>query len=136
MRRTALVFAALAITLYIAPLRGAGNVDGAFQAFWNAADPKAAEKTIGAIVASGVDFDTAMNKLKAGRTFAKEKTGLLRIPQQVGGEPSLIKPAEALNEEAANALLKTLEEPPERHLLVLTAQAEADLLPTIVSRCH
>ena len=48
----------------------------------------------------------------------------------------LIKPAEAMNEEAANALLKTLEEPPERHLLVLTAQAEADLLPTIVSRCH
>jgi DNA polymerase-3 subunit delta' len=51
----------------------------------------------------------------------------------------LIKPAEALtahNEAAANALLKTLEEPPERHLLVLTARGEADLLPTIVSRCH
>jgi DNA polymerase III subunit delta' len=48
----------------------------------------------------------------------------------------LIKPAEALNEDAANALLKTLEEPPERHLLILTAQVEADLLPTIVSRCH
>jgi DNA polymerase III subunit delta' len=48
----------------------------------------------------------------------------------------LIKPAEAMNEAAANALLKTLEEPPERHLLVLTAQVEADLLPTIVSRCH
>lgn len=48
----------------------------------------------------------------------------------------LIKPAEAMNEPAANALLKTLEEPPERHLLALTAQAEADLLPTIVSRCH
>jgi DNA polymerase-3 subunit delta' len=48
----------------------------------------------------------------------------------------LIKPAEAMNEAAANALLKTLEEPPEWHLLVLTAQAEADLLPTIVSRCH
>jgi len=38
--------------------------------------------------------------------------------------------------EAANALLKTLEEPPERHLLLLTAQVEADLLPTVVSRCH
>ena len=53
-----------------------------------------------------------------------------------GWRVALIKPAEAMNEEAANALLKTLEEPPERHLLVLTAQAEADLLPTIVSRCH
>jgi DNA polymerase-3 subunit delta' len=51
----------------------------------------------------------------------------------------LIKPAAALtahNDAAANALLKTLEEPPERHLLVLTARGEADLLPTIVSRCH
>ncbi|MEJ2671644.1 MAG: DNA polymerase III subunit delta' [Deltaproteobacteria bacterium] len=51
----------------------------------------------------------------------------------------LIKPAEALtavSDAAANALLKTLEEPPARHLLVLTARSEADLLPTIVSRCH
>jgi DNA polymerase-3 subunit delta' len=51
----------------------------------------------------------------------------------------LLKPAEALsahNDAAANALLKTLEEPPARHLLVLTARGEGDLLPTIVSRCH
>ena len=53
-----------------------------------------------------------------------------------GWRVALIKPAEAMKEAAANALLKTLEEPPERHLLVLTAQAEADLLPTVVSRCH
>ena len=49
-------------------------------------------------------------------------------PDQTGGSPETRR--------AANALLKTLEEPPERHLLVLTAQAEPDLLPTIVSRCH
>jgi DNA polymerase-3 subunit delta' len=51
----------------------------------------------------------------------------------------LINPAEALtaiSDAAANALLKTLEEPPPRHLLVLSARGEADLLPTIVSRCH
>jgi DNA polymerase-3 subunit delta' len=51
----------------------------------------------------------------------------------------IIKPAEALtaqNDAAANALLKTLEEPPDRHVLVLTAQGETDLLPTVVSRCH
>ncbi len=53
-----------------------------------------------------------------------------------GWRVALIKPAEAMNDAAANALLKTLEEPPDRHLLVLTAQAEADLLPTVVSRCH
>lgn len=62
---------------------------------------------------------------------------LTAFPPLGGGwRVAVLKPAEALNEAAANALLKTLEEPPPRHLLVLTAQVEADLLPTIVSRCH
>src|ERR1051326_6567519 len=86
MRRMALLFAVAAITLYMAPLRGAGDVDAAFDAFWKAPDPKAAEKTIGGIVASGVDFATAAGKLKAGRAYAKEKTGIIRIPQQIGGQ--------------------------------------------------
>jgi DNA polymerase-3 subunit delta' len=38
--------------------------------------------------------------------------------------------------EAANALLKTLEEPPERVILLLTADTLESLLPTIVSRCE
>ena len=36
---------------------------------------------------------------------------------------------------AANALLKTLEEPPDQVLLLLTAPAAESLLPTIVSAC-
>ena len=40
------------------------------------------------------------------------------------------------NASAANALLKTLEEPPSRALLVLTAESTENLLPTIVSRCQ
>ena len=48
----------------------------------------------------------------------------------------LLKPAETLNEAAANALLKTLEEPPVGNVLILTAIGERDLLPTIVSRCR
>lgn len=44
--------------------------------------------------------------------------------------------AELLSEEAANSLLKTLEEPPPGvYLLLLTAKPEA-LLPTVVSRCQ
>jgi len=39
-------------------------------------------------------------------------------------------------QEAANCLLKTLEEPPKQVLLVLTASQQARLLPTIVSRCQ
>ena len=38
--------------------------------------------------------------------------------------------------EAANALLKTLEEPPPRVILVLTATDIGLLLPTVVSRCQ
>ena len=60
-------------------------------------------------------------------------------PFEGGWRVALIKPAEALNamnDAAANALLKTLEEPPQRHLLILTAGVEADLLPTVVSRCQ
>ncbi|MFU8827351.1 MAG: DNA polymerase III subunit delta' [Brevefilum sp.] len=37
---------------------------------------------------------------------------------------------------AANALLKTLEEPPDRVILLLTATAPEVLLPTVVSRCE
>lgn len=48
----------------------------------------------------------------------------------------IIDGAEQLTEEAANALLKTLEEPPEEVVfMLLTADADA-LLPTILSRCQ
>lgn len=48
----------------------------------------------------------------------------------------LIHPADRLRDEAANALMKTLEEPPEQCCLILTACSTRDLLPTIVSRCQ
>jgi len=48
----------------------------------------------------------------------------------------ILSDAQAMNPEAGNALLKVLEEPPDRTLLVLTAPQPGDLLPTIVSRCR
>ncbi len=47
-----------------------------------------------------------------------------------------ISEAQNLNLEAANALLKVLEEPPEQTIIILTALNTANLLPTIVSRCQ
>ena len=44
--------------------------------------------------------------------------------------------ADTLTEQAANALLKTLEEPPPYAVLILIAQGVGDLLPTVVSRCR
>jgi DNA polymerase III subunit delta' len=65
------------------------------------------------------------------------------LRRQVGFHPLagswrvvLLKPAETLNEAAANAFLKTLEEPPAGNLFILTAIGDRDLLPTIVSRCR
>ena len=48
----------------------------------------------------------------------------------------IISDAQAMNPSAGNALLKVLEEPPDRTLLILTALQTSDLLPTIVSRCQ
>lgn len=53
-----------------------------------------------------------------------------------GWRASVIMHADRMRVEAANALLKTLEEPPDRSLLILTSSSQDSLLPTIVSRCQ
>ncbi len=57
-------------------------------------------------------------------------------PLEARNRAVLILHAHKMNREAANALLKTLEEPPERTFLILTASSLNALLPTIVSRCQ
>lgn len=47
----------------------------------------------------------------------------------------IISEAQTMTHEAGNALLKILEEPPARTVLILTATQATDLLPTVVSRC-
>jgi len=53
-----------------------------------------------------------------------------------GSKVVLVHPAEALNPNAANALLKGLEEPPPRTYFLLVAHRWNQLLPTIRSRCQ
>ncbi|MGD1969938.1 MAG: DNA polymerase III subunit delta' [Desulfobacterales bacterium] len=48
----------------------------------------------------------------------------------------IISEAHCMNAAASNALLKILEEPPDRSMLVLIANHKTDLLPTIASRCQ
>lgn len=48
----------------------------------------------------------------------------------------ILRRFEEANEEAANAFLKTLEEPPSHTRLILTARDASLLLPTIASRCQ
>ena len=53
-----------------------------------------------------------------------------------GARTSIIDPADALNSNSVNALLKTIEEPPpDTHLLLLSERPQA-LLPTLRSRCQ
>ena len=48
----------------------------------------------------------------------------------------IISEAQTMNLEAGNALLKLLEEPPDRTIFILLATQASDLLPTIASRCQ
>ncbi len=52
------------------------------------------------------------------------------------GKVAVLHPADALNVQSANALLKTLEEPPVGTRLILTTADPAQLLPTVRSRCQ
>lgn len=62
---------------------------------------------------------------------------LTRLSAHRGGRRVVIvHPAETMNRAAANALLKTLEEPPPGVVLMLVAHRAALLSPTIVSRCR
>ncbi|HUO92712.1 MAG TPA: DNA polymerase III subunit delta' [Rhizomicrobium sp.] len=53
-----------------------------------------------------------------------------------GWRVAIVDTADDMNDAAANALLKLLEEPPPRAMLLLLAHAPARLLPTIRSRCQ
>ena len=65
---------------------------------------------------------------KAGKFLAQTSgTGNWRIV--------IIDPADDLNRNAANAILKILEEPPKRSLFLVLTHAPGKLLPTIRSRC-
>ncbi|HVS77194.1 MAG TPA: DNA polymerase III subunit delta', partial [Steroidobacteraceae bacterium] len=55
---------------------------------------------------------------------------------QGGYKVGILSPADSMNRFAANALLKTLEEPPQGTLLILVASQPSRLPATILSRCQ
>ncbi|PDT29126.1 DNA polymerase III subunit delta' [Rhizobium sp. L9] len=66
---------------------------------------------------------------RAGKFFSQTSgTGNWRIV--------IIDPADDMNRNAANAILKILEEPPKRALFLVLSHAPGRLLPTIRSRCQ
>jgi DNA polymerase-3 subunit delta' len=59
-----------------------------------------------------------------------------RTPFESSRRVFVIEGADAMNDQAANRLLKTLEEPPSFVHLVLLTDRREDMLPTIASRCQ
>ena len=56
--------------------------------------------------------------------------------QQGGYKVAIIHPAEAMNNNAANALLKSLEEPSQKSLIILVVDQPGRMMATIRSRCQ
>jgi len=71
---------------------------------------------------------------------AEEVRGAIHLFQQAAGAGGyricIIDSAEDLNRSSANALLKTLEEPPPKSLFLIVSHKPDSLLPTIRSRCQ
>ncbi len=80
-----------------------------------------------------IEPDGAVIKVDAIRELVTFATG---TKQAAPCKVAVIESAELMNAAAANALLKTLEEPPPDTYLILSSARPAQLLPTIISRCQ
>ncbi|MEO1001174.1 MAG: DNA polymerase III subunit delta', partial [Pseudomonadota bacterium] len=84
-------------------------------------------------------WDEKTKRLKTAITVEEVrrlKAAFAMAPAEGGWRVAIVDAADEMNGAAANALLKLLEEPPERTLLLLVSHAPAGLLPTIRSRCR
>ncbi len=81
----------------------------------------------------GIEEDSRVIKVDQIRDL-NQALGL--TSHQGGWKVGLIWPADALNHNAANTLLKTLEEPASRTTLLLVVDAPGRLPATVVSRCE
>jgi DNA polymerase-3 subunit delta' len=67
---------------------------------------------------------------------ARELIDFVALTASARRKVAIVNPAEAMTANAANAILKTLEEPAGETVLVLVADSPGSLPPTIVSRCQ
>ncbi len=82
------------------------------------------------------DKKKRMKKSIAADTARAIPPFLHLTPAEGGWRVVIVDGAEDLNPQSANALLKMLEEPPPRAVLILVCSAPGRLLPTIRSRCR
>ncbi len=83
------------------------------------------------------DEKTRKTKQQISVEQVRELRERLAMSSFLGGRKvAFIEEADRLNDEAGNALLKTLEEPSKNSILILRASSTKQLLPTIISRCQ
>ena len=85
------------------------------------------------------EFDEKKKKMKKNISVDSVRLvpGFLHLtPAEGGWRVVIIDGAEDMNANSANALLKVLEEPPARAVLLMVSAAPGRLLPTIRSRCR
>ena len=85
------------------------------------------------------EWDDKKKRLKkqiAAETVRGIPPFLHLTPAEGGWRVVIVDGAEDVNAQSANALLKVLEEPPSRAVLILVCSAAGRLLPTIRSRCR
>ncbi|HEY2884090.1 MAG TPA: DNA polymerase III subunit delta' [Rhizomicrobium sp.] len=81
------------------------------------------------------DTGRLMNVLSVG--VVRSLAGFFGMTSATGGwRVAIVDTADDMNENAANALLKMLEEPPTSAMLILLSNIPGRLLPTIRSRCQ
>ena len=92
------------------------------------------------LVAKPADKSFIPVELLIGDREHRRREGLchdIAMKPSLGGRKiAVIDDADYLNAEGANSLLKTLEEPPPRSVLILIGTSPAKQLPTIRSRCQ
>ena len=106
-------------------------------------DPQAARRVVAGthadLLVIGRAMDEKRQRLRAEIVLDDVRpigAFLHRTAAEGGWRVVIVDGAEHLNRHAANALLKLLEEPPGRALLLLVCSAPGRLLPTLRSRCR
>jgi DNA polymerase-3 subunit delta' len=123
-------------------LRYGATSDGPEDLSLAANDPVAQQISTGGypgllILQRAVNEKTGKLMTVLGVDEIRKLAGFFGMTSGAGGwRVAIVDTADDMNDAAANALLKALEEPPARAMLMLLSNAPGRLLPTIRSRCQ
>jgi len=89
------------------------------------------------VLKRGLNTKTGKPQTELPVDEVRRLSGFFGMTAGAGGwRVAMVDPADDMNDNAANALLKQLEEPPQKAMLLLLSHRPGRLLPTIRSRCR